>query len=33
VTERTIALPFFTNLQEEQIDYVVGKLRAAIVNS
>lgn len=30
VSSRTIALPFFTNLQEEQIDYVVGKLREAI---
>jgi perosamine synthetase len=30
VSSRTIALPFFTNLQEEQIDYVVQKLKEAI---
>jgi len=30
VSSRTIALPFFTNLQEEQIDYVVRKLREGI---
>ena len=33
VTERTIALPFFNNLREEQIDYVVGKLKEGIKNS
>ena len=27
VTGRTIALPFFNNLKEEQIDYVVEKLK------
>jgi len=30
VTARTIALPFFNNLQEEQIDYVVGKLKEGL---
>ena len=30
VTERTIALPFFNNLKEEQIDYVVEKLKEGI---
>ena len=30
VTGRTIALPFFNNLKEEQIDYVVIKLKEAI---
>jgi len=30
VTERTIALPFFNNLTEEQIDYVVEKLKEGI---
>jgi len=30
VTGRTIALPFFNNLQEEQIDYVVEKLKEGI---
>lgn len=30
VSGRTIALPFFNNLKEEQIDYVVGKLKEAI---
>ena len=30
VSSRTIALPFFTNLQEEQIDYVVEKLKEGI---
>ena len=30
VSSRTIALPFFTNLKEEQIDYVVEKLRKGI---
>ena len=30
VTERTIALPFFNNLKEEQIDYVVKKLKEGI---
>ncbi len=32
VTGRTIALPFFNNLQEEQIDYIVEKLREGIKN-
>ena len=30
VTKRTIALPFFNNLKEEQIDYVVEKLKEGI---
>ena len=30
---RTIALPFFNNLKEEQIDYVVEKLKEGIENS
>jgi len=30
VTGRTIALPFFNNLKEEQIDYVVEKLKNSI---
>jgi perosamine synthetase len=30
VTDRTIALPFFNNLKEEQIDYVVEKLKEGI---
>jgi len=30
VTGRTIALPFFSNLKEEQIEYVVEKLKEAI---
>jgi len=30
VAERTIALPFFSNLKEEQIDYVVEKLKEGI---
>jgi len=30
VSERTIALPFFNNLKEEQIDYVVEKLKEGI---
>ena len=33
VTGRTIALPFFSNLKEEQIDYVVEKLKEGIKNS
>jgi perosamine synthetase len=33
VTGRTIALPFFNNLKEEQIDYVVEKLKEGIGNS
>lgn len=33
VVERTIALPFFNNLKEEQIDYVVEKLKKGIKNS
>jgi len=30
VAERTIALPFFSNLKEEQIGYVVEKLKEGI---
>ena len=30
MTGRTIALPFFNNLKEEQIDYVVGKLKCGL---
>jgi len=30
VSSRTIALPFFSNLKEEQIDYVVEKLKEGI---
>jgi len=30
VAGRTIALPFFSNLQEEQIDYVVEKIKNSI---
>ena len=33
VSGRTIALPFFNNLKEEQIDYVVEKLKEGIGNS
>jgi len=33
VSSRTIALPFFNNLKEEQIDYVVNKLKEGIKNS
>ena len=33
VTGRTIALPFFNNLKEEQIDYVVEKVKEGIKNS
>ena len=33
VSSRTIALPFFTNLKEEQINYVVAKLKEGIGNS
>lgn len=33
VSSRTIALPFFNNLKEEQIDYVVEKLKEGIGNS
>ena len=33
VSGRTIALPFFSNLKEEQIDYVVEKLKCGIKNS
>ncbi len=33
VVGRTIALPFFNNLKEEQIDYVVEKLKEGIKNS
>jgi len=33
VTGRTIALPFFNNLKEEQIDYVVEKLKKGIARS
>ena len=30
VSSRTIALPFFTNLREEQIDYVVNRLKCGL---
>jgi len=33
VTGRTIALPFFNNLKEEQIDYVVEKLQEGIARN
>ena len=33
VTGRRIVLPFFNNLKEEQIDYVVEKLKEGIKNS
>ena len=33
VSARTIALPFFNNLKEEQIDYVVEKLKEGIKDS
>jgi perosamine synthetase len=33
VTGRTIALPFFNNLKEEQIDYVVEKLKEGILKN
>jgi len=33
VSDRTITLPFFNNLREEQIDYVVNKLKEGIVRS
>ena len=33
VTGRTIALPFFNNLKEEQIDYVVEKLKEGIARN
>jgi len=33
VAGRTIALPFFNNLKEEQIDYVVEKLREGVINN
>jgi len=33
ISDRTIALPFFNNLKEEQIDYVVEKLKEGIKNS
>ena len=33
VSARTIALPFFNNLKEEQIDYVVEKVKEGIKNS
>jgi len=33
VSGRTIALPFFNDLKEEQIDYVVEKLKEGIKNS
>ena len=33
VSDRTIALPFFSNLKEEQINYVVEKLKEGIKNS
>jgi len=33
VSGRTIALLFFNHLKEEQIDYVVEKLKEGIINS
>ncbi len=33
VSGRTINLPFFNNLKEEQVDYVVEKLKEGIGNS
>jgi len=33
VTGRTIALPFFNNLKEEQVDYVVEKVKEGIARS
>lgn len=33
VSDRTIALPFFNNLKEEQIDYVVEKLKEGMARS
>ena len=30
VAERTIALPFFNNLKEEQVDYVVRKVKKSV---
>ncbi len=33
VSSRTIALPFFNNLKEEQIDYVVEKVRCGLINA
>ena len=30
ISERTIALPFYNNLQEEQIDYIVKTLKKRI---
>ena len=33
VSGRTIALPFFSNLKEEQIEYVVGKLKCGLRNA
>jgi len=30
VSGRTIALPFFNNLKEEQVDYVVEKVKEGI---
>jgi len=30
VTGRTIALPFFNNLKEGQIDYVVNKIKCGL---
>jgi len=30
VAGRTIALPFFNNLKEEQIDYVVNRLKRGL---
>lgn len=33
VSGRTIALPFFSNLKEEQIDYVVEKLKCGLANA
>jgi len=33
VSSRTIALPFFNNLKEEQIDYVVEKVKCGLINA
>jgi len=30
VSSRTIALPFFNNLKEEQVDYVVNKIKCGL---
>jgi len=33
VSSRTIALPFFSNLKEEQVEYVVEKVKEGIVKN